>query len=123
MTGQLIHPRGIAQARQLVYSPADLTIAAGTLRMYNDTGYPWEILSVRATLAVAASAGDTTADVNKNGASIFTAGAQPTIPAGSLTVKQSTIATTTVNDGEYLTVDVDAAGTSAVGLIVTIAIR
>lgn len=112
------------KGRQVSYTVPTPAVAAGTIRLYNDTGSTWTLVSVRATLAVAAPSGATTVDVNKNGTSIFaTSGDQPSITGGGTTNKVTTILTTSVADGEYLTVDVDAVGSGAGTLIVTIAIQ
>ncbi|HET8590771.1 MAG TPA: hypothetical protein VFM01_14135, partial [Nakamurella sp.] len=90
------------------------TVATGTgkHRLYNDTGVPLIIRAVRASVGTAPTGSSLIVDVNKGGTSIFsTQSNRPTIPAGANTSgKVTAINTTSLADGEYLTVDVDAVG-------------
>lgn len=124
MTGQLLKPRALEYGRQITYTiPGAVVAAAGSLRLYNDTGFPWEIGSIRATLLTAGIT-TTTVDVNVGGASVFAAPAdRPSLASGEVTAKVAVFGTTTVPVGAYLTIDVDAAGTGADTLLVQIAIR
>lgn len=108
------------------YSPAGLIIpysisgplevGEGTLRLYNDTGQPWTIIAVRASVATAPAGSAVVIDVHKNGTSIFAdPSGQPTIPASGTTHKVTSFADPVVADGDYLTVDIDAVGSSDPG--------
>ncbi|MFC4014704.1 hypothetical protein ACFOY2_46290 [Nonomuraea purpurea] len=93
-----------------------LTVAAGTYRLWNDTGRAWTITSVRASVVAPPTGGGVRVDINLNGTSIFaSAASQPTIPDGGTTAKATSFATAVVPDGGHLTVDVDAIGTTAPG--------
>jgi hypothetical protein len=64
-------------------------------------------------------------DVNKNGVSMFTSGARPTITTAttsSVTNPPDVSASASIDAGEYVTVDIDAVGSSVEGndLVVTI---
>lgn len=94
----------------------------GGARLYNDTGRTLTISAVRASLGTAGST-DTTVDINKDGTTIFTTQAnRPNLAAAAVTVKSVAPDVTTWEDGSYLTVDVDAAGTSADTLTVTVVV-
>ncbi|MEU6712957.1 hypothetical protein ABZ897_15865 [Nonomuraea sp. NPDC046802] len=93
-----------------------VTVSTGTYRLYNDTGRPWTITAVRATVVAPPTGSGISVDVNVDGASIFAAEAdQPTIPDGGTTAKSTTFATAAVPDGAHLTVDVDTIGTTTPG--------
>ncbi|GII83300.1 hypothetical protein Ssi03_12900 [Sphaerisporangium siamense] len=113
----------------LTYSiSGSVTVGAGTFRIYNDSGNAWTVLAVRATVGTAPTGGTNgiRIDVNKNGTSIFaSSGAQPAIAVSTNTIKTTTFATSTVADGEYLTVDVDTIGATVSGsnLVVQVVVR
>jgi hypothetical protein len=102
----------------LMYSLAG-TVSTGTgeARLYNDTGVPLTIRAVRASVGTAPTGASLIVDVNKGGSTIFsTQSNRPTITAGNNTSgKVTAINTTTLNDGEYVTVDVDAVGSVVAG--------
>lgn len=104
---------------------ADFTFgeaAPGTIgghRWYNRTGRTLTILGVQPSATVAPQGGSTGLrfDVNRNGTTIFgTQSARPTVPVGQ---NVGTFATghtvTTLPDGDYLTADIDDAGTTTAG--------
>lgn len=94
----------------------ELEEVTGTAKLFNDSGRNWTITAVRATVAEAPTGSSVVVDVNLNGTSIFgSAGDQPTIAPSETTNRVTSIATSTVADGDYLTVDVDSVGTSNPG--------
>ena len=99
-----------------------LTVGVGATRLYNDTGAPWTITSVRATVETAPSGGTVVVDVNIDGTTIFTTQAsRPAIAAGAATSGKVTSAeVTSVPDGSYITIDVDATSSPAANLTVTL---
>lgn len=109
----------VAVLQTLTYSiSGTLQAKTGTFRLYNDTGRSWTIQSVRATVATAPTGGSNGVriDINKNGTSIFgSTGSQPTIAPGTNSARVTSFATTTVADGEYLTLDVDTVGSTQAG--------
>lgn len=82
---------------------------------------PFVLLGLRASLSVASTAGALTIDVNKNGVSIVPV-TKITIAALSKTSVGSPLAVITdaaMTDDAEITIDIDAAGANAKGLIVT----
>lgn len=104
--------------------PGTLTVVAGTTRLYNDTGLTWTILSVRASVETAPSGGSVIVDVNKNGTTIFTTQAnRPTITTGNTTSGKVTNANiTSVADGDFMTVDIDATTAPAADMTLTLVV-
>jgi hypothetical protein len=93
-----------------------LETGEGTFPIFNDTGRTWTILAVRASVGTAPVGSSVIVDVNKNGTSIF--GDQlerPAIAPGNNTSKSTGMTVTTVDDGEYLTVDIDQIGSTQSG--------
>lgn len=100
-----------------------LVTKVGTGTFYNDTGRTLTIVAVRASVGTAPTGGPVVVDVNKNGVTIFaTAADQPTIAAATKTDLAGAIAVATLEDGAYLTVDVDAVGTTTPGVDLTVTI-
>jgi hypothetical protein len=99
----------------------NVTVQTGVARLYNDTGIPLSITKVRASVGTAPTGSSLDVDVRKNGTSIFGI-FKPRILAGANTGVQVPPATTFA-DGDYLTVDVTAIGSTLPGanLVVTIA--
>jgi len=99
-----------------------VAVGVGTYRYYNDTGVTLSILSVRIGVGTASSSGTPTVDVNKNGASIYgTQANRPTVAVGgNVSSKNTGFSVSTLADGEYLTADIDVAGTGASDLWVQI---
>jgi hypothetical protein len=95
----------------------NLSVGVGKARIYNDTGVQLSIRSVRASVGTAPTTQSILIDVNKSGTTIFTTqGNRPAIAAGSNTSgKVTNMNVTTINDGEYLTVDIDQVGSGTVG--------
>lgn len=100
-----------------------VSAATGKHRIYNDTGVALTIRAVRASVGTAPVGSALTVDVNKNGTTIFgTQTNRPSIAAGSNTAKAPAINTTSIADGEYFTVDVDAVGSTTAGADLTVQI-
>lgn len=100
-----------------------LSVQAGTVPFYNDTGQTLTITSVRASVGTAPAGAAIIVDVNKNGTTIFTTQShRPSIAAAAKTAKVTTIDVATLADGDYLTFDVDQVGSSTPGsdLVVTV---
>lgn len=94
-----------------------LTVAAGTRRLYNDTGVTLTIQSVRASVGTAPTGAAIRVDVNKNGTTIFTTQTnRPTIAISGFTSgKVISQEVTGLADGDYLTCDVDVIGSTIAG--------
>lgn len=101
-----------------------VAVGAGTHRIYNDTGVGLTIRSVRASVGTAPVGAAIRVDVNVNGTSIFTTqGNRPSIAAGSNTSgRVENMDVTSLPDGGYLTVDVDAIGSTTAGSDLTVQI-
>lgn len=100
-----------------------VSAATGKHRIYNDCGTALTIRAVRASVGTAPAGSALTVDVNKNGSTIFsTQTNRPSIAAGSNTAKAPAINTTSIADGEYFTVDVDAVGSTTAGADLTVQI-
>lgn len=99
-----------------------VTTGVGTYRWYNETGVTLSILSVRIGVGTASSSGTPTVDVNKNGTTIYgTQANRPTVAVGSnVSSRNTSFSVTTIADGEYLTADIDVAGTGAADLWVQV---
>ncbi len=99
-----------------------VAVGVGTYRWYNDLGVTLTIRSVRVSVGTTSTSGTPTVDVNKNGTTIYTTQAnRPTVAVSALTSGKNTgFAVTTLADGDYLTADVDVAGTGAADLVVQI---
>ena len=96
-------------------APTDDAEGAVLFRKYNDTGAPLTLQWVRASAGTAPTGGDTTVDVLLNGStSVFSA--PPTINNGQHTTgRVTTFLTSTIENGEYITVDVSGeAGATAI---------
>jgi len=97
--------------------PGALTVTSGAFRIYNDTGLQLGIRGVRASVGTAPTGAAVIVDVNKNGVSLFTTQAnRPTIVAGTNTSGLvSNMEIVTIENGEYLSVDVDQIGSTLAG--------
>lgn len=99
----------------LAFSMAgNVAAGVGKARIYNDSGLRRTIAAVRAS-AVNVSGSNLVLDVNKNDVSIFTNQSnRPTLPpAPDASSKVTAMDVNTWDDGEYLTVDVDAVGAAS----------
>lgn len=108
---------GSGSSDEEVYSlPGALTVGAGALRLYNRSSVPWVLTRVYISVGTAPTGADLIVDVNINGTTIFTTQAnRPTIAASANTGTSGVPDVTTVNVGEYLTVDVDQVGSTVAG--------
>jgi hypothetical protein len=89
-----------------------VTVGSGTFRWYNDSGRTVSITAVRASAGTAPTGAPLAVAVKKNGAAI--PGANASLAAGSNSAK-NTVSGQTVADGDYLTVDVTAVGSTVPG--------
>jgi hypothetical protein len=93
----------------------------GALRWY--PGVAVTIIGVRASVGTAPVGGSVIADVNKNGATIFTTQSnRPTIAAGTFTDLADAINVPAVGAGEYLTADIDNVGPTSPGSDLTVTV-
>jgi hypothetical protein len=97
----------------------------GVHRLYNDSGAPWTIASVRASVGTSPVGASVIIDINVDGTTIFTTQAnRPTLAPGTNTTgKVINMNVVTVNDGSYLTVDVDQIGSTAPGSDLTVQVE
>lgn len=114
-------PSGPAGSKGVIFQiPGPVVTSTGSLRIYNDSGATKTISAIRATLVTPGTTA-TTIDANKNGTTLFTTQAnRPSLGSGVVTQKVTNMDVTSWANGEYLTVDVDAAGTGADGLIIQV---
>lgn len=121
-----VRGRNLMVAPWLMSLPGTQEVGPGAATVYNDTGAGLTIRSVRASVGTAPTGADLVVDINRNGSTIFaSSGDQPTITDGATTSgKVTSMATTTVNDGDRITIDVDQIGSSTAGsdLVVQLAI-
>lgn len=101
-----------------------LTTGTGAFKIYNDTGETLTIKSVRASVGTAPTGASIVVDINVSGTTIFTTqGNRPTITAGNTTSgKVTNHDVTTIADGAYFTVDLDAVGSTVAGADLTVQI-
>jgi hypothetical protein len=107
------------------FRTGELAVGAGTYPLYNDSGRPWTVVAVRASVVTAPTGAAVIVDVNRNGTTIFgTQSARPTIAAGTKTSKTTGMTVTSIGDGDWLTVDIDQIGSTIKGsdLIVQITV-
>lgn len=100
-------------------------ITTGKARWYNRTGRTLTVIGAWAAANTAPTGATVfTVDVNKNGTTIFTTqGNRPTVVASTNGgVMSATPDVTSVADGDYLTVDVDAVGNTVAGADVTVGV-
>lgn len=99
-----------------------VSTGVGVYRFYNDLGVTLTIRSVRLTVGTASTSGAPTIDVNKNSTTIYSNQAnRPTVAVSSLTSgKNVGFSVTTLADGDYLSADIDVAGTGTADLVVQI---
>lgn len=98
-------------------------VITGIGRWYNRTGAAVVISGVWAAAGIAPTGANLIVDVNVNGTTIFTTQAnRPTITAGTNGGALAVPDITTVNDGDYVTIDIDQVGTTAVGANITVGI-
>lgn len=99
-----------------------VAVATGKSRIYLEEAYAVE--TVRAAVNTAPTGAALIIDLNKNGTSIY--GAQenrPSIQAGTNSALGGTPSVQTFAAGDYITVDVDAVGSSTPGADLTVTVR
>uniref|UniRef100_UPI003F490D8E hypothetical protein n=1 Tax=Nonomuraea sp. CA-251285 TaxID=3240002 RepID=UPI003F490D8E len=131
-TGGILWTRTSAGAESLVepgilfaFSRAGtLAVGAGAHRIYNDTGSTLTLRGVRASVGTAPTGASIVVDINIGGATIFSTQAnRPSIAASANTSgKVTNYNTTTIADGGYFTVDIDAVGSGTAGADLTVQI-
>jgi hypothetical protein len=101
-----------------------VTTEAAVMRWYNDSGRALTIDSVRASVNTAPTGASLIVDVNYDGTTIYTTGPgtnRPTITATNFTAEQGGAPdVTSVADGHYLSVNVDAVGSTIPGSDLTV---
>lgn len=86
-------------------------------------GGSFQIISISARLGTAGST-STIVDINKNGTTIFgTQANRPTFSASGKLATVGAFSVSTLTTGDYLTCDVDTAGTGALKLVVDVRYR
>lgn len=101
----------------------DATVTTGGMRWYNRSGGGRTIYGVWPAVGVAPTGADLVLDVHKNGATIFSTQAnRPRVTAGSNGGALAVPDVTTIADGEYLTVDIDAIGSGVPGADVSVGV-
>lgn len=107
----------------LPYSHAGtLAPTTGTFRLYAERAMT--ITQVRASVGTAPTGAALVVDVNKNGTTVFTTQSnRPSIAAGSNTATATAINVTSLAAGDYLTVDIDAVGSTVAGADLTVTVE
>jgi hypothetical protein len=124
-----VGPNGLIRAKNLGAAPMVFSVSGavntgiGAHRIYNDTGATLIIRSVRTAVGTAPTGAALVVDVNKNGSTIFsTQTNRPSIAASGFTATAAAINDTVLNNGDYLTVDVDQVGSTVHGSDLTVAV-
>jgi hypothetical protein len=91
------------------------------MRIYNDSGRTLTFHTIRATATTGPAGSAMTIDANVDGTTIMT-GTKVVIADGGNTVAQTTFSTTTIADGHYVSINVDAVGSGTAGSNLTVAI-
>jgi hypothetical protein len=115
---------GLAVIEPYPYSiKGALTVQAGTSFIYTEGNYV--VQSVRASVGTAPTGAAVIVDVNKNGASIYSAtpANRPTIAVGTKTALGGTPDVTTFALGDNLSVDLDQIGSTVAGSDLTVVVR
>lgn len=99
-----------------------VAVATGKSRIYLEGDYVVE--TVRAAVNTAPTGAALIVDVNKSGTTIYTTqSARPQIAASANSATGNSPAVTTFTAGDYLTVDVDAIGSTVAGADLTVTVR
>lgn len=94
----------------------DVTVGAGTIRLYNVLGRTMTITKVFAAVDTAPTGATLIVDIHKNGTTIFTTQSnRPTIGTSDNSGVTTTIEVPAWADGEYLTMDRDQIGSTVAG--------
>lgn len=100
----------------------DAEVVTGTLKWPNRTGRTLTILGASITAGTAPTGSAITADVLRNGTSIYPTSAKPSLAAGSVIGALAAPDTTTIADGQYLTVSLLTIGSSTPGTDIVVAV-
>lgn len=111
---------GILGPVQVFTVPRLSTVGQGKARFYAPTALT--ITNIRLSVGVAPTGTDLIVDVNKNGTSIFPGG-KPYISEGSYTSMNNVPVVTSMNAGDYLTVDIDQVGSTSPGEFLTVQVE
>lgn len=104
--------------------PGDLTVTAGTARIYNDTARIMAIRQVAAAVGTAPVGAAVVLDLRINGISVFAdSSTRPTIADGANVGTGAIPPQTLFMPGDYLTVDIAQVGSSTAGADLTVQIR
>lgn len=107
---------------QLALSDLTTALTTGTSNAYVRAPRAFTITAVRASLLTVSSSGTVTVDINVNGSTILST--KLTIDASEKTsvtaATPAVVSSASVSDDDEITFDIDAAGTGAKGLIVTV---
>ncbi len=102
----------------------DLTtaITAGTTKAYLRAPFAFTLEAVRASLLTGSASGDVTIDVNEAGVSVLSTklSIDATEKTSTTAAVPAVISDANIADDAELEIDIDAAGTTAAGLIVTL---
>jgi protein associated with RNAse G/E len=115
-------PAAVSIVRMSVFTfEGILTVVPGAVRIYNKLGVTMTISQVFIAVNTAPTDAAIIVDVNKNGTTIFTNQAhRPQIAASAFTGFSVDIDVPALADGDYLTVDVDAIGSTIAGSNLTV---
>lgn len=112
---------GIMGPVQVFTVPRFATTGQGKGRFYAPTNMT--ITNIRLSVGEPPTGADLIVDVNKNGTSIFDTHTRPKITAGNYTSMTNVPVVTSLNAGDYLTVDVDQIGSTSSGAFLTVQIE
>lgn len=115
-------PPGITRPAQAIFTfGGDISVVAGSVRIYNATGQTCTISKVFICLNTAPTGSAVIVDVHKNGTTIFTNQAhRPQIAISGNTGVTTSVDVSSWLDGEYLTVDIDQIGSTIPGSDLTV---
>lgn len=99
-----------------------LAVSTGPFRWYNKTGKTLTFTAITASVGTAPTGATLIVDVNKNGTTIMT-GTKVVIATSGFVVTQTTFSTTTIADGDYVSVDVDQIGSTIAGSDLVVEVR
>jgi len=100
----------------------NLATGTGTFRFYAQ--YALTLKEMEISVATAPTGAAILADLNKNGTTVFsTQSNRPTVAVSGNVGTTTTFNTTTLADGDYLTVDIDQVGSTVTGADLVVVIR
>lgn len=122
--GDHTHAAGATTHQALAYVEGECAAVVGVMRIPNHFGATATITGVYLDITTAPTGADLTVDVHNSGTTIFTTQTnRPHIDAGANAGNSTTIEVASWADGEYLTVDVDAVGSTVPGSDLTVTIK